>query len=99
MATMNFGQVIIIEIDPGASVALNVPSGTVWKIESAAIGGTNGTLNLKRGDNRVGILFSTVSGNLYGTQHPFWLNDSYDSFVENDSPFYAALSISEWQIM
>ncbi|HTF04232.1 MAG TPA: hypothetical protein VK826_09400 [Bacteroidia bacterium] len=98
MATLNFAQVIIMKINPGASPTLSVPAGKVWKIESVGISGTSGSVILQKGAQEIGILFSTVSNNKYGSQLPFWLNDTFGVSVLNDSTFRASVSITEWNI-
>jgi hypothetical protein len=98
MATLNFAQVIVMKINPGASPTLSVPTGKVWKIESVSISGTSGSVILKKGGQDVGILFSTISNSNYGSQLPFWLNDTFGASVLNDSTHRASVSITEWNI-
>ncbi len=100
MADLIFSQVIVTEIakkttSPG-TVTLNVPVDKVWKIESVAIGGTNGTVYLKKSNELVGILFTTISRDQFAAQLPFWLPADYSIDLVNDSSERAIVSISEW---
>lgn len=99
MATLSFAQVIVMKINPGASPNLAVPAGKVWKIESVGISGTSGTVLLKKGSQDIGILFSTISNNNYGSQLPFWLNDTFGASLLNDSAHRVSVSITEWNVV
>ena len=100
MADPIFSQVVITEIPkkttvPG-TVTLTVPATKFWKIESVAIGGTNGTVYLRKSGEIVGILFTSISHDHFAARLPFWLPESYSIELVNDSSERAIVSISEW---
>lgn len=102
MAELIFSQVVLIEVpdktvDRGRA-KLRIPSGKIWKIESAGVGTTNGTLYLQTGKetNPVAILFSTTDKGRYACPLPFWLPENFVGHVINDSTAQAIISITEW---
>lgn len=102
MAEPVFAQVIVTEIakktDVPGTVSIEVPAGKIWKIESAGIGGTNGTVYLKTGTELIAILFTTINRDLYSVHLPFWLAQNFEGELVNDSNERAVVSITEWTI-
>lgn len=99
MSTLTFNAVFVNTIPADSSLAFTVNSGKIWKIESVGIGGTKGAVYLKKGADLVAILFSTIQDNDYGSQLPFWLDDTVSGEFVNDSNNGASVSITEWNIV
>ena len=97
MATLDFAEVIVVTIPSGQSSSINLDSGTVWKIESAGIGGTSGSVFLRNNaSEQVAMLFSSVNEHDYGSPLPFWLNAGFQGSFLNDSSYSAAVSITRY---
>jgi hypothetical protein len=97
---LTFSRVIVTTLTPNTDSSFTVPSGYVWKIESAGIAGTNGVVYLKSNSNeKIAILFSSINRNDYSSPLPYWLNDAFSSgkFL-NESNFPGSVSITEYFI-
>ncbi len=99
MASLNFNKIYVNTIPADSFINFTVTSGKIWKIESVGIGGTKGAVYLKVGADNIAILFSTIQDNDYGSQLPYWLDDTVvgGKFV-NDSNNAASVCITEWNI-
>lgn len=96
---LQFTRVITQSIGSVTPFTINVPAGHVWKIESAGIGGTNGTISLKQSGTKLATLFSTFRHNDYGSTLPFWINDSFlngSITIENENGNDGVISITEY---
>lgn len=85
-----------------SSQSIVIPSGYVWKIESAGVGGTNGTIYLKSGSDNIAILFSSVHNNQYASLLPFWLDATFSGGTfrnENEGGFKGVISVSEYYLV
>jgi hypothetical protein len=102
MAEPAFSQVIVTEIpkraEESGTVSITVPSGKFWKIESAGIGATNGTVYLKTGTELIAILFTSTNGNMHSSYLPVWLPQNFSGELVNDSSARAMVSITEWSV-
>jgi hypothetical protein len=100
MASLNFNRIYINTIPADSFILFTVTSGKIWKIESVGIGGTKGAVYLRAATNdNIAILFSTIQDNDYGSQLPYWLDDTAVSWkFVNDSNNVASVCITEWNI-
>ncbi|HET6992923.1 MAG TPA: hypothetical protein VFJ43_16445, partial [Bacteroidia bacterium] len=80
MAVFAISDVRLETINPGDFLDItstSIPTGQIWKIESAGIGGTKGALYLRKdlaeADTKIAILFSTIGEDNYSSPLPFWL--------------------------
>jgi hypothetical protein len=100
MATMTFSQVQIINLTPNAAVNINVDASTIWKIESAGLGGTKGTIYLLDDHitpRKIAMLYSSVDQDNYGSPMPFWISD-FDGKIVNESNFQGCVSVTVYSI-
>ena len=99
MADPVFSEVNTISVSPASPVGITVSTGTVWKIESAGVGGINGTVLLQDALNKpIAILYSSVDQNTYGSPLPFWLEEGFTGSFKNDSKFMACVSVTIYTI-
>jgi hypothetical protein len=114
MRTLEFSQVINYTFDKSAAQSITVPSGKVWKIESAGLGGTNGAVFLRTTvlsvpDVRIAILFSTIKSDDFSSPFPYWLNENFTGSFYTDTadatvdasipPTAASVSITEYNVL
>ena len=115
MSQLEFSQVIVYTFDKSAAQNISVPSGKVWKIESAGIGGTNGSIFLRTtvlsvADVRIAILFSTIKNDDFSSPMPYWLAAGFSGSLYSDTadattadgsipPTSASVSITEYTII
>jgi hypothetical protein len=95
--TINPGK--FLDIDSGA-----IASGKIWKIESAGVGGTKGTIYLRQDllnnqnemvpNTKIAILFSSIGDEDYSSVLPFWLPAGFVGTIYNDSLETACVSIA-----
>ena len=98
-------DVLLYTIDPGDFLDITsglIPSGTIWKIESAGIGGTKGAIylrkNLTNPNTKIAILFSTFGDDDYSSPLPFWLPSGFVGTIFNDSTDSACVSITVYTL-
>lgn len=99
--TINPGQFLDI-------ISSTIPSGSIWKIESAGVGGTKGTIYLRKDllnnknemvpNTKIAILFSSIGDEDYSSVLPFWLPAGFVGTIYNDSLETACVSISVYTI-
>jgi hypothetical protein len=115
MTQLEFSQVIVYTFDKSAAQSITVPSGKVWKIESAGLGGSNGSIFLRTtvltvADTRIAILFSTIRNDDFSSPLPYWLPENFTGSLYTDTadattpdssipPTAASVSISEYDIV
>ena len=97
LETINPGQFLDI-------ISNTIPSGSVWKIESAGVGGTKGTIYLRKDllnnqnvlvpNTKIAILFSSIGDEDYSSVLPFWLPAGFVGTIYNDSLETACVSIT-----
>lgn len=98
MSGLTFNKAEVKTIAADSAVSFTVTSGKIWKIESVGIGGSKGAVYLRKGTDKIAILFSTIQDNDYGSQLPFWLDDTFAGDFVNDSNDAASVCITEWNI-
>lgn len=99
MAELYFVEVQTFSVLKNASLEITLDENTVWKIESAGIGGANGTLflndhSLPDDQEPVAILYSSIDEHNFGASMPFWLKPSFTGSVLNDSSYSASVSVT-----
>ena len=106
---LTFSKVITTIVPPTPStaahpvtVAITVPSGCVWKVESAGVGGTNGAIYLLKGTlpdpDKIAILATSIGDDDYAAQLPYWLEENFAGYLSNESNYQGSVSITEYAI-
>lgn len=100
MATMTFSEVQIINLTPNVAVDISMDASTIWKIESAGLGGTKGTIYLLDNNipaRKIAMLYSSVDEDNYGSPMPFWISN-FDGKILNESNFQGCVSVTIFSI-
>jgi hypothetical protein len=103
MANLNLEDVQLFSILKGESLEISLDEITVWKIESAGIGGSNGTLflndhSLADDQEPIAMLYTSVNEHNFGSPVPFWLKPTFNGSILNDSSFSASVSVTIYTI-
>ena len=104
-----FSQIILIVVDGNTTtpVLYTVPAGCVWKIESAGVAGSNGTIYLMQdygtsppapAPDKIAILATSIGEDDYASQLPYWLPTGFTARFRNESGFKGSVSITEYVI-
>lgn len=102
-ATLAFQEIKTISISKGKPFEIGTDSRTVWKIESAGIGGTSGSLllvnaDLPAGQQEIAILYSAVEDKVFGSPLPYWIQANFKGRFLNDSSYTASVSITVYSV-
>jgi hypothetical protein len=98
MAELVLTEIKFFTLKPNDPLSILVEKNEVWKIESAGLGGTNGTISLYDQDNNnVAVLFSSVNQSSYGASFPYWIS-MFKGTVLNESKYYGSISVSVYTI-
>jgi hypothetical protein len=94
MAELVLQEIQLIKLPANDRVDIEVTKNEVWKIESAGLGGTNGSIFLcEDNGEKLAILYSSVNKNDFSSQLPFLLFD-FKGVIVNESSFQGLLSIT-----
>ena len=107
MADLQFSQVILYTFNKANPQTITVPSGKIYKIESAGIGGTNGAIFLRTNfgspvvpdSTRVAIIFTTVGDDNFSSPLPYWLPAGFTGNLYADTENVATVSITEYLVV
>jgi hypothetical protein len=99
MAELTLSEIKFILLKPHDPFSLTVDKDEVWKIESAGLGGTNGTISLIDPDkNKVAVLFSSVNQSTYGAVFPYWIV-MFKGTLLNESQYSGSVAISVYTLV
>ena len=96
---LQFNQVILFDLASGATQAISVPPGKVWKIETANTGnGSSGAVWIRNASSQAIAQLST-SNTSSSSNYPFWLPSGYSGNFYNVSVGRACVSIIEFNVV
>ncbi|HET6990474.1 MAG TPA: hypothetical protein VFJ43_04080 [Bacteroidia bacterium] len=98
-ATLIFKEILTISILKNSTATIDINTGTVWKIESAGIGGSSGTIVLNNGalaadQQEIAVLYSIANNQVFGSPLPYWIQPGFSGTFLNNSSFTASVSIT-----
>ncbi|MDQ3110257.1 MAG: hypothetical protein M3R17_10210 [Bacteroidota bacterium] len=94
MAELILTEIKLIVLKPKQPLMITVEKNEIWKIESAGIGGTNGTISLlDEYKNNIAVLHSSVNQSRYGSSLPYWITE-FKGILSNESQYFGSVSVS-----